>query len=210
MGDSADRTNDIAIWDEARAASATITNGRLDVNAVTSNSQLASFILIAEDITIGNGKSMLSILNASGSGVIIRLREIKIINSATSAITGIVTDFSGYRFTGHSGGTSLTPQAFDTSDSLNGSVTARTGGTITGESASKLFHYEFSSDEWGPGASDVESIDHIMQVLNPVYQNKADTGLKPLTLRAGEGFHLKQVINSTAGVFDIHMTFTQE
>ena len=152
---------------------------------------------------------MISILNASGSTVVIRLREIRLVNTQTTSITGIVSQFDFYRFTGHSGGTSLTPAAFDTTDTLDGSVTVRTGGTITGE-GQKLFHAEYSSDEWGVGVLDEEGNEHVLQLLNPIYKHDLSSAIKPITLNAGEGFHIKHIINSTAGSFDLYIAFTQE
>lgn len=172
---------------------------------------LPSFGIMAEEVSIGSGKSMISLLNAGGSSVILRLRQVKIVNAQTAiSLVGGIADFGFYRFTGHSGGTSLTPFSYDTADSLNGSVTVRTGATISGEAASKMFRYEWSTDEWNSGAEDVESTDHSIQAMMEIYSHNFSSALKPITLRAGEGLHIKQVSATTTGQFDMFLSFTQE
>lgn len=175
---------------------------------VTSENELATFSICGFSTTTALDKSMLSIMNATGSGVIIKIREIRIINMKNSAVTGVVADFRLLRCTGHSSGSSLTPTSFDTSDSLNANVTVKYGATITGEGTGCLRHWEWSTDEWNPGAPDVESADHALQLLIPGYAPLAKT--KPITMRPGEGVTLKQIINTTTGTFDIMFLITQE
>src|SRR5574343_541229 len=161
----------------------------------------ATFSVLVPSVAIANNKSMVSLLNASGSTVTIKLREVKIVNSQTSGVTGVVADFNLLKITGHSGGSSVTPYSHDSSDSLNGSVTALTGSTVSGEGAAIIRRWQWSSDEWGPGPADTESSDHAFQNVLPCHM-KQDLNSKPLTLKANEGFSLKQVFNSTAGSFD--------
>jgi hypothetical protein len=170
--------------------------------------ELATFVALAKDVAIGNNKSMFSLVNTSGSTVKVKIRELYLINSQTSAVTGVISDFELHRCVSHSAGTSITPQSYDTADSLNSSVTARTGATIDTENANILKRWEWSSDEWGVGTLDQEGNDHNTQAnMNLMRQEK---NCKPLTLRANEGFTFKHSINSTAGTFDIMCVFTQE
>lgn len=177
-------------------------------SVISGGDELATFVVQARDTATGNGKSMLSIFNDSNSTVKIKLRDLKICNVRNTAVTGTVSEFGLYRITGHSSGTSLTPASFDTTDSLNGSVTTRTGATISGEASTVLLHWDWSNDEWSQGASDVESFDHALQeVINLLRQEKQ---CKPITLRANEGVTIKHVNNSTVGLFDVVLVFTQE
>lgn len=181
----------------------------VSVQSVTSGGdELATFSALAKNIAIGNNKSMISIVNTSESTVKIKIRELYLINSQTSAVTGVISDFSLFRCVTHSGGTSITPQSYDTADSLDSSVTVRTGATIGTESATAFKRWEWSSDEWGVGSLDQEGNDHNTQTnINLVRQEK---GCKPITLRANEGLTFKHTVNSTAGSFDVIMVFTQE
>jgi hypothetical protein len=167
-----------------------------------------TFFILASAITIAQNKSMLSIVNAGGSPVRLRIRQLKIVNAQTTAVTGVVANFNLFRITGHSGGTLITPLSADTSDVIEASVTVRTGATVAGEAANALMRWLYSSDEWGVGAADVESVDHTSQTLNKLID--VDRYVKPVTLRAGEGISIKQTTNSTNGSFDILFIVTQE
>lgn len=184
-------------------------NNRLAVDAILNSTPLTTtFSVNAQGIAIGNNKSMLSVLNATGSGVKIRLRDLKIINVQTTSVFGAIADFQKFRFTGHSAGTLIVPNSNDTTDVVNALVTCRTGATITGEAAAAIRRWQFSTDEWGAGAADVESAAHMDQLFqNCIF---LDQYMKAFTLNPGEGFHIKQVVNSTTGTFDIQAVMTQE
>lgn len=181
---------------------------RLKVTAVNTEYNLATFCLLLRDIATANNKSLVSLVNAAGSTVKIKIRSIRVVNTQNTAVTGVVTDLNLHRCTGHSVGTTAPSETMDTADALNGSVTARTGATITGEGANPLLHIDVSSDEWGPGASDAESFDHTLQSLIDAYTHQPP--MKPLTLNAGEGLTLKCVTSTTTGLFDIRILYTQE
>lgn len=174
----------------------------------TAETEAATFVAYGLGLAIGNNKSMMSIVNASGSTVKIRIREIRIINIQNTAVTGVVADYRLLRCTSHSSGTNITPLAHDTADTLSGSVTVKTNATITGEAANPLRRWQFSTDEWGVGASDVESNSHDTQMNRSLFDTAPKT--KTITLNANEGITIKQVTNSTVGSFDILVVFTQE
>ena len=170
--------------------------------------ELATFTIVARAVVIGNNKSMVSIINSSGSTIKIKLRELKIVNVQNASVTGVVSNFELKRITGHSGGTSITPLPYDTTDTLDSHVTALTGATVSGEATNELKKWEWSSDEWNPGPADAESADHAIQETTNLV--KQERHCKPITMRAGEGITLKHTTNSTAGSFNIKILFTQE
>lgn len=166
-----------------------------------------TFSITATGVTIGNGKSMISLVNTSGSTVKIKIREIWITNTQLSGVTGIVADFQLNQIVGHSGGSLLTSRSHDSVDTIDASVTARAGATVSGEGANYK-HWLWSTDEWGPGPADTEAADHSFSSLVPHYR---DPGLwKAYVLNANEGIHIKQITNSIVGTFDFYMVFTQE
>jgi hypothetical protein len=181
---------------------------KLNGTATVAETEIATFVAVAQGIAIGNGKSMISLLNATGSGVIVKLREAWIVSAQTTAVTGVLAQFQLLRMTGHSAGTSITPLPYDTADTINVNVTARTGATIAGAAAVNLKRWYWSTDEYGVGAQDVESMDHTANNLNPHYIAAGKT--KPITIRAGEGLTINQITNSTVGSFDLYLVFTQE
>jgi hypothetical protein len=170
-------------------------------------SESAAFIVCASSIAIGNNKSMISIMNTGNKAI--RIREIFIINTQTTAVTGIVASFGIQRITSHSVGTDLTTSIFtlDTKDTLDAGVTVRTGATVGGASAT-ICRRLYSSDEWGPGTLDTEGLDQAFHRHFPIYANSM--AAKPFTIRQNEGLHIIHLVNSTAGSFDIELLFTQE
>jgi hypothetical protein len=168
----------------------------------------ATFTVVGSAIAPALNKSMLAIENLTGSGVIIKIREILIYSVQTGAVTGTMNDFRLYKFTTKTGGTAITADAHDTNDSLNGSVTAATGATISGEGARYLRRALWSSDEFGAGTADAETTEHSLAQALPFYIPSRYT--KPITIRPGQGAHIKQTVSTTAGTFDIVVVFTQE
>ncbi len=160
-----------------------------------------------DGVVIGNNKSMISISNAPGSPVVIKIKEIYMVNDQNNAITGIVSNFNLKRFTTHSGGTAISPISNDTNDTLNANVTIKTGATISGETTPVFKAWKYSSDEWGIGAQDVASGDHSMNSIFPIYE--AQPGSKPITIRPGEGIHIKHIVNSTVGTFAFCIVFDE-
>jgi len=179
-----------------------------NASVVISEDATATFSAYAQAVQIGNNKIMFSLVNASGSSVKIKIHDIKITNVQTTAVTGVIADFRLQRCVNHSAGTAITPNSFDTTNALNGSVTARTNATITTESAAIMRRALFSTDEWGVGSIDVESYHYPLQLYNSFFKKTDNT--KALVLNANEGFTIKQVTNSTVGTFDILVLFTQE
>ena len=171
------------------------------------NTVYPTFSIVATGVALGNNKSMISLANASGSTVVIRVREIWLENTQTAAVTGVVALFELRRFTSHSAGTTLTAAPYDTVDTLNGSVTARTGATITGETV-LFMKRTWSTDEWGTGTLDEEGYEHAVQ-SSQIFWSRKDLEGKAITLRANEGVHIKCATNTTAGTFDFTMVFTQ-
>jgi hypothetical protein len=132
-------------------------------------------------------------------------------NAQTGAVTGNVPQFFLYRFGTHSAGTALTAniRSHDTNDALDANVTARTGATIATEDTQPLKRWKWSTDEYGSGAADVESADHALQNLLPHYDSKVNSGMKAITLRAGQGLHIRVDSAGTVGTYDVFFEFTQ-
>lgn len=170
--------------------------------------ELPTFAVNADDVVLGNNKSLLSLHLDGASTKVVKLREIYIRNSQTSAVTGVVAAFDLRRFTSHSAGTALTPGARDTNDALPSEVTARSGGTIVG-AGSRLTRWEWSTDDWGAGTLDVEAYQVGVQNVTPAFSKK-DPALKPWVLRPGQGMDLICATNTTAGSFDVIFVFTVE
>ncbi len=170
--------------------------------------EFPTFQAVSVDTVLGGNKSMISLFLSSASTKLVKLRAIYLRNTQTTSVTGLVVSFDLEKITGHSGGTSITPSARDSADTLPAEVTARTGATVTGAS-SRLWRWEWSSDEWGAGTLDTEALQVAFQNIFPAFSKK-DPALKPFTLRPDEGYHVKCATNTTAGSFDLIFVFTVE
>lgn len=169
------------------------------------NIEYPTFSVASFDIAVANNKSMLSLQNTGTA--IVRIREIWIINDRTTATTGIAGIFQARRITSFTGGTALTPVTYDTADTLPAGITCATNATVSGES-DILRQGTWSTDEWGPGTLDTESLDHALQNIEPFWR-QTPTG-KALTVRQNQGIHIKFATNSANGSFNIRLIFTVE
>ena len=170
--------------------------------------QPITFTVVAPAVTPGNGKSMVSILNSSSYPV--RIWKITMVNTQTTAVGGTVIEFQTRRFTGQSGGTSLTPSTNDSADAVDVGITARTGATLAGEASTFGRRVLYSSDEWTINSNNTEGMQQISQSLIP-WLNYGDTPfIKAPTLRPGEGYSIRCNTNTAVGSWDIHFILTQD
>ena len=196
---TSDGTNDALVTNVAPATSAYA----MAVRPISL--ELATYSAVATNVVVGNNKSMIAIQNTGTS--VVRIREIWIINDRTTAVTGIAGLFEVRRITSFTGGTAITPVSYDTSDTLPAGITAATGSTVSGEGV-LLRSGVWSTDEWGPGTLDTESLDHALQQQTPFWSQTMNG--KALTIRQNQGIHVKFATNSTAGEFNIRFVFTVE
>jgi hypothetical protein len=170
-----------------------------------------TFITNATSVATSASKSMLSLLNGSGSDVI-EIREVYIANqSYTTKLNGVVGVFEFKRFTGHSAGTTLSVESFDTTNTIDPLIVTKTGATIAGESSSFLLRKTLSTDEWGPvsnpGDSTDETVGHYILSAIPIY--KTELPMQGIVLRGGQGLNIKFNSITTTGVFDITVVFVK-
>lgn len=167
-----------------------------------------TYSVTAPNIVPGNLKSMFAIKNTGTS--IVRIVEIKIVNSLNTAAIGVICTFGVYRISSYTNGLAFVIPSYDTADSFTfGTISCHSGATVSGESAEVLHQCTWSSDEWTVGSQDVESADHTLQQLIPFWEQKAN-GTKALTIRQNEGLTIKCITNSTVGSFNISIIFTTE
>lgn len=158
--------------------------------------------------TFGNNKSMLGIFNGSGSGRIIRVYRVWVLNNQTAGVTGVLTTWSMRRTTAQSGGTAITPTKHDTtSESMPAQVLVATGGTVTLSSDVELRRWMWSNDE--PAASSATSDEFETLVpLNCVWDSTGDANIEPLVLREGQGVSIHHAGSSTVGLCDVYVEYT--
>lgn len=159
----------------------------------------------------GNGKSMLGILNGAGSGKVVRIYRMWMLNNYSGvAYTGVTFNYEIRAITGLSSGTNVTPVAHDTANAaFSGSVVVQTGGTVSGESATLMRLIGWSGDEPSVAGTSIDEME-LLVPLNVMWDTGyGDSSVDPLTLREGEGVHIKCITNSTVGSLDFMMELTQ-
>lgn len=140
------------------------------------------------------------LFNATGSGVVLELIGIYIIPSLT-AVTGIGLTWEIIKTSAvGTGGTTLTPRAFDsTMTSLPAGVTARskpTGGATT----NFIWTYaSTSSEETTPYAGMASVLNHLGFGASP--------DIAALVLNENEGIKVDQTTNSAVGSTNIRLVF---
>jgi hypothetical protein len=159
--------------------------------------------------TFGNGKSMFSIFNGSGSGRVVRVKRVWQLNNQTSGVTGVLTTMELRRTTAQSGGTAQTPVKHDTSsESMPAQVVCATGATVTDAAGvAALRRWMWSNDE--PAAATLTNDEtECIVPLNCVWDSTGDSDIEPITLREGEGLSVKHSGTSTVGVCDVFVEYT--
>lgn len=175
-----------------------------------------TFVIQANGIAPGNGKSMLSVFNAGGSTVMMRLVGLWIYSVQTASVAGVMNDFGLRKISAMSAGTAINTTGaatglimpMDSTMALNASITAATGATVTESPAFDVMRWLWSSDEFGAGAADSETTEHTNAQLVAAYRSQENE--TPFTFRAGQGFSVRQSINTTLGSFNIRAIVTQE
>lgn len=156
----------------------------------------------------GNNKSMLGIFNGSGSGRIIRVYRVWVLNNQTAGVTGVLTTWTLRRSSAQSAGTAITPTKHDTaSEAMPAQVAIATGGTVTQTSDVAFRAWVWSNDE--PAASSATSDElECLIPLNCVWDSTGDSNIEPIVLREGQGLDVRHSGSSAVGIADVFAEFT--
>lgn len=175
----------------------------------------ATYIATATAVTWSTAiKVLFSMFNGVGSGKIIKIRRIWVLNAQTAAVTGILETYTISRITtDSSGGTpaTITPVKYDTaSAAVPAQIVCRSGNTTNG-TATTLRTLSFSGDEPAVGSFTWDEFECLIP-LNCVWEvGYGNTSMQPLTLREGQGLSIHQAaIASSVGNIDINVEFTLE
>lgn len=167
-----------------------------------------TYTAAAIGVAFGNNKSMLAIFNGSGSGRIIRVYRVWVLNNQTAAVTGVLTTWTLRRSSAQSAGTAITPTKHDTtSESMPAQVAIATGATVTQTSDVAFRAWVWSNDE--PAASSATSDElECLIPLNCVWDSTGDSNIEPIVLRETQGLDVRHSGSSAVGIADIFMEFT--
>ena len=92
---------------------------------------LPTFYCLARSISLAQNKHLFSIYNDAGSGYLIRVPRLSIVNMSLTSVSGVGVELDFMRTTSQSGGTVITPQKADTADvNLTAAIHIATGATV--------------------------------------------------------------------------------
>jgi len=167
----------------------------------------ATYTVAFTAVAFASGKSMGAIVNGSGSGRVVRIYRIWVMNNQTAAVTGVLTSMSIRRITYTSGGTTATPVKHDTqNESIPAQIICYTGATVSAVSTLRIFAWSNDEAAVGTGTWDeMETMPPLTCVWDSGY---GDTNVQPITLREGEALDIYHIGTSTVGNCDIYIEFT--
>lgn len=157
-------------------------------------------------IADAQNKVFAALYNGAGSGKIVKIREIWVMNSKLAAVTGVGVEFDIDTInSAPTGGTTLTPQKMDSANSAVPAqiilMEAPSGGAAK---VATLFPYFCSNDEV-IGTQFGAVLGNLLAVYPAIAKECQD-----ITLREGEGLQVKQITNTTAGSHYVLIIFTLE
>lgn len=168
----------------------------------------ATHTLAGIGVTFANGKHMLSLFNGAGSGRVLRLYRVWILNNQTAAVTGVLTTLNLRKSSAQSGGTAITPVKHDTASSnLPAQVLAAAGATVTNTADLPFRSLVWSNDEPSVSSGSSDELE-CMVPLNLIWDSTGDSNIEPITLREGQGVTLHHSGTSAVGLCDVFFEFT--
>ena len=168
----------------------------------------ATFTGYAAAVTFAANKSMLGIYNGSGSGQVIRVYRIWMLNNQTGAISGDLVNMELWTVSALSGGSAVTVSPHDsTNTALNGNVVVQYAASAFTDVA-RLKRFYWWDDEAAIASStrlEWETMVRLGLVWSCGYD---DESIEPIVLREGQGVHLKNGGQFALGNADLMIEFT--
>lgn len=160
------------------------------------NGALPTYYFLADAVAFAANKQMISIYNAAGSGKMIVIKKLYLINLQLSAVTGVAVRQDVKRFSAvHTAGTAITPVPCDsTNPALPAGVTCKTGATLT--DVTTLFPLTFANDEIG--ATQAFPSVQLQAGINWLPEG---VETQEIRLREGEGITVKNITSTVIGSF---------
>lgn len=164
------------------------------------------YTISALGIAVLNNKSLLGLYNGIGSGRVVRLHRVWILNNQVTAITGVATFLELRRITTGSGGIAISPLEHD---SLNEPFPAQiiTSTNMSCTNNDLILRFFWSTDEPSPATTTADELQTIPS-LNLIWDiNYHQTTIEPIVCREGFGVSLNNII-ATVGIVDVFFEVT--
>ena len=170
----------------------------------TVESTMPTYYAYADAVSFAANKQHISIFNGVGSGKIIKIKKMFIVNLALAAITGVAVRFDIKKTTAQSGGTAITAQIVDPDDpALPAQILIATNATVT--EGALLFPITCANDEVGLTQNFPSTL--LLQAVNWMPEGLE---IKELKLKEGQGMTVKQITSTTVGSFGWLIVFVVE
>ena len=167
-----------------------------------------TYTLAAPGVSFALNKCMLGIFNGTGSGRIVRLYRVWVLNNGVAAVTGVLTNMELRRSTSGSGGVSITPTKHDTAnETFPAQVEVASNQTVV--SSDVFRRIVWSNDE--ATANVAATIDELetLPPLNLIWDvGYGDSNIEPIVCREGQGVCLINTGNTAVGSVDVFFEVT--
>ena len=167
----------------------------------------ATWVARQAGITHASGKSMIDVFNANTTTRVLRGYLFYLFNNGVASVTGVISAFAIRRISSTSGGSSITPIAFDTNSSpLTAQVTAGHGRTVGAVSTFRSFL--FSNEEPTATGAGYNNLLLLVPFAEWGRYGVDNSDLEPIVCRDTEGTDIAQTGTSAVGSADAEIIFT--
>lgn len=169
----------------------------------------ATYTLAVQGTAFANGKSMTSLFNGVGSGVVLKVKKVIPLNNQVAAVTGVLCLLELRRTSADTGGTTVAATKHDTlSANLPAAVRSGTGATVTNTADVPFRRVMWSNDE--PAVSSLTNDEiECLPALTAIFDaSTGDPDVEPIVLREGQGLTLTNTTNTVVGIMDVIFEFT--
>ena len=191
----------------AKVATESATQGADTVHfQVIKEYEPATFIAVSDRIAPAANKYMLTVFNTTATRKVVIQRAF-VYNWQVAAVVGVLLEYEFRRITARTTGTTITPVAYDTNDTITAGITC--DHTTTAVTDSSLLRRGFtSSEETKIGALTLENSLSVNESFPMVYERM--NGCKGVTCRQNQGVTIKNITSSTIGTVSCVILFTDE
>ena len=174
-----------------------------------------TYTATAQNVTFASNKSMLALMNNTGSGRVLRVKRIWVLNNQTAGITGVMTTFVVRRITSATGGTAVNAVRHNTLSETVASITQVTithDSTIAFDSSTEMStpfrSWVWSNDEAAISGSGIDEFQCFIPLNCFFDAATGDADIEPIVLRAGQGISIHHTGTSAVGNCDVIIEFT--
>jgi len=169
-----------------------------------------TYTVVTTDEAFASGKQMLGVWNTDAAKIV-KIRRVWIVNSRTTAVTGVVTTFELRLISARGGaGTAKTPVPHDSTNSLlpDGDIYIEAGATYTDSSV--LRRVIWSNDEVAVSGATWDEWETIIPMCLVWDAGYGDDSVQAITLRQNQGFTVKHSGTTAVSGVDIMLEITCE